>query len=240
MTVPHPLDNPVLSSLLGTHARFAERHGRALRYPADVVPFAALPADPGPADWADLAALAGPGATVALAGQRATPPDGWQDTLIGEGVQLIDADVAGAEPGPGPIDGVIELGSADVPEMLDLTARTKPGPFLPRTIELGRYVGIRRGDALVAMAGERLKPPGWTEISAVCTDDAWRGHGLATQLIRVLAVSIRARGDTPFLHAVATNTGAIRLYESVGFRLRQTTVFRAVRAPAADRVSPAR
>lgn len=101
MTEPgaaHPLDNPVFSSLLGPHARFAERKGRALRYPVDVVPFAALPDDPTPADWADLAALAGPGATLALAAERSGPPDGWRATMIGEGVQLVDAGVAGAEP----------------------------------------------------------------------------------------------------------------------------------------------
>ena len=232
----HPLDNPVRSSLLGGHASFAEGHGRALRYPPDVVPFAALPAGPGPADWADLAALAGSGGTLALAGERATPPDGWQPLWSGEGVQLVDAGVVGAERGA----EVIELGTADVPEMLELTARTQPGPFLPGTAELGRYVGIRRAGALVAMAGERLKPPGWTEISAVCTDDAWRGHGFASQLIRVLVASIRARGDTSFLHAVATNTGAIRLYEAMGFELRQTTVFRALRAPVEQEAWPSR
>jgi ribosomal protein S18 acetylase RimI-like enzyme len=223
----HPLDNPVWSSLRGGHAGFAERRGRALRYPPDVVPFAALPNDPAPDDWADLAALAGPGGTLALAAERSGPPSGWQGLWTGEGVQLVDAGVAGAEPGP----EVVELGSDDVPEMLDLTDRTKPGPFLPRTYELGRYLGIRRDGALVAMAGERLKPPGWTEISAVCTDGAWRGHGFASQLIRALVTTIRDRGDRPFLHAVATNTNAIRLYEAMGFEFRRPIVFRALQAP---------
>jgi ribosomal protein S18 acetylase RimI-like enzyme len=225
--VTHPLDNPVYFSLTGTHAGFAERHGRALRYPADVVPFAALPSDPAPEDWSDLATLAGPGGTLALAGERSGLPDGWQALWVGEGVQLVGAGVAGAEPGP----EVVELGLADVPEMLDLTGRTKPGPFEPRTYELGRYLGIRRDGALVAMAGERLKPAGWTEISAVCTDDAWRGHGFASQLIRALVTSIRDRGDHPFLHAVATNTNAIRLYEAMGFEVRRPIVFRALQAP---------
>jgi predicted GNAT family acetyltransferase len=90
------------------------------------------------------------------------------------------------------------------------------------------------------MAGERLKPPGWTEISAVCTDDAWRGHGFASALIRVLVAGIRDRGETAFLHAVATNTGAIRLYEAMGFGLRRTTVFRALRTPGDDRAAPRR
>ena len=223
----HPLDNPVRSSLLAGHARFAERHGAALRYPPGVVPFAALPGRPGPADWADLAALAGPGTTVALVGMREPVPDGWGATLIGEGVQMVYGGASDAL-----AEDVVRLGAADVPEMLDLTARTRPGPFLARTHELGRYLGIRRNGALVAMAGERLKPAGWTEISAVCTDPAWRGHGFAGRLIQILAASIQARGDTPFLHAVASNSGAIRLYEALGFRTRQETVFRRIHVPA--------
>jgi predicted GNAT family acetyltransferase len=96
---------------------------------------------------------------------------------------------------------------------------------------MGTYLGIRRDGALVAMAGERLHPPGWTEISAVCTDPAFRGEGLATRLMHAVAYGIRERGETPFLHAAAGNTGAIRLYESLGFRLRRRTAFAAARAP---------
>jgi ribosomal protein S18 acetylase RimI-like enzyme len=228
VTAPHPLDNPVWSSLTGPHARFAQRRGNVLRYPADVSPFVALPDEPDAADWDDLAVLACPGAVVALAGVRATPPGGWTVTPVGEGVQLIDAGVEATSDSE-----TVRLGPPDVPEMLDLAARTKPGPFLRRTEELGVYLGIRRGGALVAMAGERLHPPGWTEISTVCTEERWRGHGFATSLVRVLVAGIRARGETPFLHAVADNTRAIRLYEALGFRLRRTTVFSAVRVPIA-------
>jgi GNAT superfamily N-acetyltransferase len=234
----HPLDNPVRSSLAGPHARFAQRRGAVLRYPADVAPFAGMPDEPAGADWDDLASLAGPGARVALAGLWARPPDGWEFQPVGEGVQLIDAGIdldGGADEAAG--DGeIVRLGPADVPEMLDLASRTRPGPFLQRTIELGTYLGIRsggpaRGGALVAMAGERLNPPGWTEISAVCTDQQWRGQGLATRLVRALVAGIRARGQTAFLHAVADNTTAIRLYEQLGFRLRRTTVFCVVGVP---------
>jgi predicted GNAT family acetyltransferase len=128
--------------------------------------------------------------------------------------------------------------------MLALVERTKPGPFRARTIELGTYLGIRRDGALVAMAGERLHPPGWTEISAVCTDPAFRGQGLATRLVLAVAAGIRARGDVPFLHAAATNTNAIRLYESLGFRLRQQRRFLNARVPQhiasrTDRARPA-
>ena len=228
MTAPHPLDNPVRSSLAGPHARFAERRGNVLRYPVDVSPFLALPDQPDAADWADAAALAGPGALVALAGVRAPAPDGWQVTLIGAGVQLVDYVVEAAADGE-----AVRLGRGDVPEMLELAGRTKPGPFLPRTVELGSYLGIRRGGTLVAMAGERLHPPGWTEISAVCTDDAWRGRGFASRLVRALVEGIQARGETAFLHALADNP-AIGLYEALGFRLRRGTVFSAARAPAAQ------
>ena len=153
-------------------------------------------------------------------------PDGWEVTFDIDGVQMVDDGLAAA-----PDPEAVVLGPADVPEMLDLVERTKPGPFLPRTVELGTYLGIRREGALVAMAGERLHPPGWTEISAVCTDPAARGEGLASRLILAVAHGIRERGETPFLHTGAGNTNAIRLYESLGFRLRRTTAFLAARAP---------
>jgi ribosomal protein S18 acetylase RimI-like enzyme len=222
----HVLDNPALTALTGPHAHFAQRRGRVLRYPVDVSPWLALPDDPDADDWADAAALAGPGAEVPLAGFTGRVPDGWEITFHIEGVQFVDDGLAAA-----PDPEAVRLGPADVPEMLDLVARTRPGPFLPRTIEMGTYLGIRRGGALVARAGERLHPPGWSEISAVCTDPAFRGHGLATRLILAVAHGIRERGETPFLHTGAANADAIRLYESLGFCLRRTTAFLAARAP---------
>jgi ribosomal protein S18 acetylase RimI-like enzyme len=224
---PHPLDNPAWSSLTGPHAHFAERRGNVLRYPVDVSPFVALPLEPDAADWNDIAALAGPGTLVPLAGVAVPPPDGWEVVMRLAGVQLVDDGIAAA-----PDDEAVRLEEKDVPEMLDLVERTKPGPFLPRTIELGTYLGIRRDGALVAMAGERLHPPGWTEISAICTDQAFRGQGLATRLVHAVAAGIRERGETPFLHAAADNTNAIRLYESLGFRLRRSATFLAARVPA--------
>lgn len=221
-----PLDNPAYTALLGPHARLAERSGNALRYPADVAPFAGLPADPAPDDWADLRELTGPGGVAATAGVPADPPDRWQVLRIIESVQLTGDGIAGA-----PGRETITLGPDDVPDMLDLVARTKPGPFLKRTIEFGGYLGIRRGGALIAMAGERLRPPGWTEISAVCTDPQFRGHGLASRLTLAVAAAIRARGDTPFLHVMSDNVTAIRLYETLGFRPRRSAPFVVLQAP---------
>ncbi|MFI6925269.1 GNAT family N-acetyltransferase [Nonomuraea spiralis] len=224
---PHPLDNPARSSLTGPHARFAERRGDVLRYPPDVSPFVALPESLTERDWADAAALVGPGGLVSCSAAELTPPAGWEVVARGAGVQLTGDAVATA-----PDEEAVRLTGADVPEMLALVELTRPGPFLPRTIELGHYLGVRRRGELVAMAGERLSPPGWTEISAVCTHPAHRGQGLAARLVRAVAAGVRARGQTPFLHAAASNTNAIRLYERLGFRLRRTTTFHSVRAPA--------
>jgi ribosomal protein S18 acetylase RimI-like enzyme len=224
----HPLDDPVLSSLTGAHAWLAERRGNVLRYPSDVSPFLALPDEPDESDWEDAARLVGPGGLVPVSGVRVPPPSGWEVLVIGEGVQMTGEDLAvAADP------EAVPLGSSDVPDMLDLTGRTKPGPFLPRTFELGTYLGIRRHGKLVAMAGERLHPAGWTEISAVCTDGTYRGEGLATRLVRAVGAGIRERGEIPFLHALATNTTAIRLYERLGFRHRKGTVLAAARVPEA-------
>jgi ribosomal protein S18 acetylase RimI-like enzyme len=223
----HPLDNPVLESLTGPHHRLALVQGRAARYLPDVSPFGGLPRDPSAADWADAARLLAPGEIVVLPGLDAAPPPGWELAGLGEGVQLV-ADSLDA----GPDDEAVTLGPADVPDILRLVERTKPGPFLPRTIELGAYLGIRRDGELVAMAGERMRPPGWTEISAVCTDPAWRGHGFASRLTRAVAAGIVARGDTPFLHAIATNITAIRLYKELGFTHRRDIQFPLLRRAA--------
>ncbi|SDO82711.1 GNAT family N-acetyltransferase [Actinacidiphila guanduensis] len=221
----HVLDNPAWASLTGAHRRFAETVGLAARYQDDVSPIAAI-ADPAdPRAWADLAELFGSGTALTLAGVPELP-EGWGGGEAIPGVQMVATTLRGATD-----PEAVALGPEDAAEMLDLVARTRPGPFLPRTVEMGSYVGIRRDGALVAMAGERLRPPGWTEISAVCTDPEYRGHGFASRLIRHVAAGIGARGDTPFLHAAAANTSAIRLYESLGFTQRVTTVFRMIRVP---------
>ncbi|MFE9560331.1 GNAT family N-acetyltransferase [Streptomyces sp. NPDC006487] len=223
---PHVLDNPAWASLSGPHAEFAVRAGGlAARYAADVAVFSAI-ADPAdPRSWDALRSLAGPDGVVSLSGVL-TPPPGWETVWSARGVQLVDTSLR-AEPSP----EAVRLGPADVPEMLELIGLTKPGPFLPRTIDLGTYLGIRHRGRLVAMAGERLRPPGWTEISAVCTHPGFRGRGLATRLVRAVAAGIRDRGDVPFLHTAAENTGAIRLYESIGFTVRHRPFFLAFRAP---------
>ena len=223
----HPLDNAAWSALGGAHATMAERRGQARRYPLDVSPFAAIPDHPDAAAWSDLAELAGPDGATVLFRAEVTVPAGWGVRFRGRGVQLVATGLR-ADPDP----GAEVLGAADAEQMLALVARTRPGPFLPRTPSLGTYLGLRDGSGrLVAMAGERLRPQGFTEISAVCTDPAHRGRGLASRLVRAVAAGIRARGETPFLHAAHDNEGAIRLYLSMGFTHRRDVTFAGLQAP---------
>jgi predicted GNAT family acetyltransferase len=224
------LDNPVWHALTGPHAAFSEGSSLALRYQTDVCPFAALPDEVGTHAWDALRTLVGPG-NVAMLFRPALVdlPDGWEVAYALTGLQMVATESIGAP------DAEFErLGAGDVEEMIALVERTRPGPFLPRTIELGTYLGLRApGETrLLAMAGERMHPDGYTEVSAVCTDADARKRGLATRLIRAIAAGIEARGETPILHVVAQNDTAIRVYEALGFTTRISFEARLVRAPA--------
>lgn len=225
------LDRSVWNALHGPHAGLAVRRGRVVTYPADVAQFSSLPEDPAPDDWADAAALVGADGVLLLTGDVPEPPPGWTALVDIPGVQMVATDAVASAPDPEAV--VLDVTDpADVAEALALVERTRPGPFFERTLAMGTYLGIRRAGRLVAMAGERLHPPGAVEVSAVCTDAAWRGQGLGTRLVHAVAHGVRTRGEVPFLHASAENTGAIRLYEQLGFHLRRTTRFTALRPPA--------
>ena len=124
-----------------------------------------------------------------------------------------------------PEQQVLEMGEGDVQEMIELTALTRPGPFSSQTMAFGRYIGIREGERLAAMAGERMKVPGYTEVSAVCTHPDFLGRGYASHLMSILCTEIVERGETPFLHVRADNPRAIRAYERLGFRISRDVFF---------------
>jgi len=217
MAAPHPLDCPAWSALTGRHAEFAIVAGAARRYDPAYGVFAAV------GDRSD-AALAGLGALVAhgdVALLEGDPPVGAPDTAIASqeaGVQMIATRLT---EGPAPGFAMTPLGEEDAPEMLALATLTEPGPFFERTHRLGDFFGVKLGGRLVAMAGERMKPDGFTEVSGVCTHPDHRGRGYAAALMRLVAGRILDRGETPFLHAYASNHGAIALYETLGFTLRR-------------------
>ena len=212
----HVLDNPAWHALGGPQAGFAETYGSFRRYRPDVTPFGATATA---ADREHLADHLPAGARVAFwTPEPFTAPQGIEAVGGGLGLQMVAETFR-------PSVTTIEmrlLGTADVPDMLELVALTQPGPFLARTNTLGGYLGVFDGDRLVAMTGERMKPPGYTEISAVCTHPDYRGRGLARALIGATASAVIERGETPMLHVVASNKSAIALYEALGFAARRT------------------
>jgi predicted GNAT family acetyltransferase len=218
-TPSSPLDDMVFTSLTGAHAPLALRAEHAACYPPGFPLFAVLD---GPQEraLADLSSLLDPGELVALGRPLAEPPGpGW--ALLTE-IQLVQMV---CETPVEPPDGELStLSVADVPDMLELVELTQPGPFGPRSIELGRYVGHRdeRG-ALVALAGERLHPPGHTEVSAVCTHPDHQRKGLGEWAVREIASAIQKRGEIPFLHVEAQKQAhrLVPFYERLGFRERR-------------------
>jgi predicted GNAT family acetyltransferase len=117
------------------------------------------------------------------------------------------------------------LTKEDIGQMLSLTSKTKPGPFLERTIEFGDYLGLFSDNTLIAMAGERLKTEGFTEVSAICTDQAHLGKGYASFLCSLVCEQIFGEGKIPFLHVRQDNTRAIEVYKKLGFRIRADVYF---------------
>ncbi len=222
-----PLDAPIWTALTTGNRALAQGGPRAMRYLPDVAPFAAI-ADRSAASFEALAALVPPDGRIVLHTPDAiVPPPGLAIDLQKPILQMVlEAPPVNLPAGP----DYLTLGQEDVAEMMDLTARTRPGPFGPRTIELGRYIGIRLDGVLVAMAGERMRPARFVEISAVCVDPARRGRGYAGFLMMQLARTIQDQGLTPFLHVFADNEGAIALYRKLGFTVRKSFLITSLRA----------
>lgn len=211
------LKNVIWRALTTRQAQFAESCDGARRFMREVTALCAFeyPDDHG---YASLAELTGTGGTAAIFLDHAYElRDSWEYVVGAPLSQMICENGIAASNRNTSSPGIVELGVADSPEMLELTALTKPGPFGPRTHELGYYVGIRENGKLVAMAGERLKVPGYTEVSAVCTHPDHLGKGYAAALMAEVMRSIRSRGETPFLHVRSDNSRAIALYERLGF-----------------------
>jgi len=216
-----PLDNPIWQSLITTHAHFAEISNAARKFPHEVSVLAGL-SEPTPENYDSLAAMMHSGVRVGLFLQG--PPDPPAPWVIDRTCPLLQmlcekrSTPAAATRGKRP--EFIRLTKADVPEMLALTKLTNPGPFGARTHELGNYFGIRVAGTLAAMAGERLRLAGYTEVSAVCTHPDHLGHGYASALMGVVMDHICSRSELPILHVLPENTRAIQVYERLGFAKR--------------------
>ena len=224
----HPLDNPVWHALTGPQKTVAQGSSLALRYDPDFAPFAGLPDEPERSSWDALRELVGPEGVAVLFADPGPVPAEWTALFEIPLIQMVASD----DVVDGSVEAFVPLGVHDAAEMLALVARTKPGPFAVRTVELGDYIGLREGGALVAMAGLRVQVPGYAEISAVCTDASHRGKGIGTRLVQALVSTIRERGDIPCLHVSGDNANAIRLYKALGFTVRREGIVTGWRAPA--------
>jgi len=213
----HPLDRPVWVTLTTHHVPLSEGNALARRFARDVNLFAAA-RDDAPEALAALAELVKPGETIFLAQVASIVlPPGFIKVKEAIGVQMLAPRGTKFEAAR---DGIVTLTDADAPEMLALATLTEPGPFLARTHTMGTFRGVRIDGRLAAMAGERMRFPGYTEVSGVCTHPNFRGRGLARRLSATVAANIVARGEQAFLHAWKTNHAAIALYEGLGFELR--------------------
>lgn len=227
MDTPSGLDNPIWSALRDLHRGIARTADGMARYPGEFAPFLGV-ADPG-ADPAGLAALVEPGEAVLLLGvpPRAVPP-GWTLEAFAPLAQMAcDAPLPLPDGAP-----VQPLDHAHRDEVLALTALVYPHYFRPRTMDLGRYFGIRLDGRLAAMIGERLGCVGARELSAICTHPDFLGQGHARRLTAMLANDTLARGQLPFLHVAHANARAKALYARIGFRHRRDIGFWRLQRPA--------
>jgi predicted GNAT family acetyltransferase len=216
-TSTHPLDHPIWTALTTRQQGLAEGGALARRYPSAIGPFAAM-SDMTPQAFAALGALMSQSdVAVLFTPDPVTAPAEFKTLLAETGEQMIGT------PAESPIRGVeaVTLGADDVPAMMELTKLTNPGPFAPRTHELGTFLGIRIDGQLVAMAGERMKPANYTEITAVCVHPSHRGRGYAQTLLGAVARQISARAEIPFLHVFSHNKSAIALYQRQGMEIRR-------------------
>jgi ribosomal protein S18 acetylase RimI-like enzyme len=213
----HPLDHPVWSALTSRQRMLAEGDALARRYPPAIAPFAAM-IDTSPRSFAALGELMSRSDHVVLfTPESVTPPAEFKILLAKTGEQMIGTPAESS----GSAADIVTLGADDVPAMMELTKLTQPGPFTPRTRELGTFLGIKSEGQLIAMAGERMKPAGYTEITAVCVHPAHRGRGHAQALLAAVSSQISARGEIPFLHVFSDNASAIALYRRQGMTIRR-------------------
>ena len=213
----HPLDHPVWNALISRQRALAEGGTLVRRYPPAIAPFAAM-TDMSMESFAALGALmTASDQAVLFTPEPVTAPAEFKVLLAATGEQMIGtpAETAGCTA------DIVTLGPDDAAAMVELTKLTEPGPFALRTHELGTFLGIRIDGQLVAMAGERMKPANYTEITAVCVRPAYRGRGYAQILLGAVARQILARGEIPFLHVFSDNDSAIALYRRQGMEIRR-------------------
>jgi ribosomal protein S18 acetylase RimI-like enzyme len=222
---PNPLDRPAWSALTTLQASFSLGKPPAQRFRPSVEPFISS-ADDHAASLQAMRALMHPDEELIIIQQLPSElPDGILEVERRAAVQMVADPVGGGQRPP----EAVPLGAADVEAMQELAELTRPGPFRAETWKLGTFWGVWRGSRLIAMAGERLRFPGWVELSGVCTHPDARGTGLARRLSQWKMVEIAATGQRVFLHAYKDNEAAIALYRDLGFSIRSAMSVQVIR-----------
>lgn len=211
----YKLDNPVWFSLSETHKDFAIEYGDIKFYHPDYCPFGGF--------------INGENTTKAITeyskltssfysiGQKPIVPNELQlkGELICHQMIIYDPIISKFE------DTIIPLGETQLENLLELVQIVYPEYFKKKTYTLGNYYGIYKNDTLVAVTGERMQMDGYIEVSAVITHPDHLGKGYAKQLVAHTVNTILSQNKIPFLHVAESNTGAIQLYEKLGFKTRK-------------------
>lgn len=225
----HLLGNIVWHALSGPQRQFSAGTETARRYAPGFSPIVGF-ADQDRPDFEALRPYCEPEEHFYCDGWSGPAPAGWRIEaestmfkMIWDGGPLPGGDDSEAD--------IVALGPRHAQQALELATLTRPGPFGPRTLELGAYFGIFDGERLVAMAGERMAAGPLREISGVCTHPDFQGRGWARRLMLQAMRGLMRRGETPFLHVMSENPTAHALYRRMGFRDVRESVVRVV-APA--------
>ncbi|MFO1302553.1 MAG: GNAT family N-acetyltransferase [Burkholderiales bacterium] len=221
----HLFDNIAWHALTGDQARFAAGDGAARRYARGFSPIVGFE-DPSRPDFDALRAIVEPGEAFYCDGWNGPSPP---DFRLEADTTMYKMVYAGAMPPADEAPDAVALGPAHLAQVLQLVDLTHPGPFGPRTIELGDYFGVFDGERLVAMAGERFRAGALHEISGVCTHPDHQGRGLARRLMRKLMLRQMARGSVPVLHVIRDNATARDLYLRMGFGIHAESPVRMAR-----------
>lgn len=214
----HPLDNHLWTALNGPLASHSRAAGRVRLLSPDIGHVAAME-EVSSANVRSLASAIPCGSEIVVI---APLPLESSDELKVLHVKPVLQMVAERFMSPASTIPTSKLGAADFSRMLSLVDIARPGPLGPRAMELGDFYGVFDGDSLVALAGERLRLEGYTEIATVCTHPDYRGRGYAKAVVSAVAGRVVASGSTPFLGVDDGNAPAIRLYEQLGFTHRST------------------
>jgi ribosomal protein S18 acetylase RimI-like enzyme len=213
-TMNQLLDNITWFTLTGPHAQYASGAKGARRYTAGFPPFIGF-ADSMRPDFDTLAAYCHPDEQLYCSQWKGEAPAGW---CIHDEKPIFRMVWDEVMPATDALPDATRLGPPHADEVLELAQLTNPGPFGPRTIELGEFFGWFEDGRLVAMAGERMHVGTLREVSGICTHPDFRDRGLARRLTLKLIHRVMQRGETPFLHVMGDNLAPRLLYQKMGFR----------------------